>query len=238
MEKEPSPALPQESREVPEVHWTAPDFGHELGEIFRTAERFVEDPDDRTGLALRMYEALSKAGPEDLTDDLWQRLENTDSYDIRQGDFDAVRTLAEANSRDFDFHLQRMLSGEPVPAPTIAIVDGVAHKVGGNTRLMIARVLGVRPKVVIARIDTHEALPDMPELDMEGFGYLVSFYERNVRQYANREALEEALAAYSEGALSDETIQKARRLADIYYASEPPPTLEEFIRKAKKDGIV
>jgi hypothetical protein len=40
--------------------------------------------------------------------------------------------------------------GEDIPAPMVLIHDGVPYCVAGNTRLSISKVLGVRPKVLLA----------------------------------------------------------------------------------------
>ncbi len=122
-----------EGAPVPEITWKTPELvERETGEIFRTAERFAKNKKERTDIALRIFESLAKGKLENLSENLWQVLENTDSYRIQPGDFDTVRELTRTNGRDFDFHKRRILGGEPVPAPTIVIYDGIAHKVGGE----------------------------------------------------------------------------------------------------------
>lgn len=219
-----------ESRQILEIRWQMPQLENELGEIFRTAGRFTDDPKERTSIALRIFTALSKGKLEDLPESMWQALENTDSFNIQKGDFDVARKIAEENDRDFDFYLNRILSGEPVSAPTIILYRGIAHTIGGNTRLMTARVFGVQPKVIVARLDANEEAVDVPELDMNTFEMIAEAYHSFTSEYVDRSSFEKMLAAHMVD-LKPDKIARIRTYADIYYGSDHPLTIEEFAKK-------
>lgn len=228
-----------EGAPVPEIKWQAPELiERQLGEIFRVADRFAKTERERSDIALRIFESLSKGDLEELSEDLWRRLENTDSYAIQSGDFDTVRELARTNERDLEFHMRRIFTGESVPAPTIVIYDGTAHKIGGNIRLMIARAAGMHPQVVIARLESRDTPEGLPELDLPSFEEVADFYESGARPHADRAAFDQALKELPRGEMSEEQLLLYQKLADMYYGFEHSPTLEEFVAKAHEMKVI
>jgi hypothetical protein len=130
-----------------------PSFEHEEGEIERVQEYFQVKTDNfvqkfldraRTGKLVR------------LSDDVWNMVENTDSHseNIMRGDWDAVAECSNANEnkRDWQSLRSKMQSGTPVDAAVIARRGNILHLVSGNTRLMVARAMGIRPEVLIVDI--------------------------------------------------------------------------------------
>ena len=94
----------------------------------------------------------------DLTEDLWSKLENTDSYDIKSGDWEKIEeyinfsNIENGSNRDWNDLKQKIEQGQQVDAPIILKYDDTFHLVSGNTRLMVSRALGKTPKVLIVEM--------------------------------------------------------------------------------------
>lgn len=141
--------------EDPQDMWIKPDYYQEMGEIKRTANTFAKNNKELyTEILTNFAEQLPQAELEPLTDEIWSNLENTDSYhNIQKNDFDKVAKLAEGYNRKWLQKLESMKSNSPLEAPTIFKMDDKYHKVSGNTRLMLARALGLRPKAIFVRFN-------------------------------------------------------------------------------------
>ena len=139
-------------------NWIRPDLKRERGEIERVLQEFLGEVPSKENLK-RVMEILDNAPMAELSEELWESLENTDSFhNIRPGHLEDIEKIVEEynqeldpeNKRYFERHLERYLKGIPMETPTIIRnKDGISHLISGNTRLMVARALGVRPKVVI-----------------------------------------------------------------------------------------
>jgi len=126
-------------REVSKTKWKKPDLGEEQGEVERTA----------LYLGIENYEDIMAAGKNaklvPLEEDVWSKLENTDSY--------KTNTVEKANSRakKYNRDIANVFDGmgTELPAPVVLFREGEPpYLVGGNTRLMASRALGHTPKVL------------------------------------------------------------------------------------------
>lgn len=149
-----------ESISIPEVNWIRPDPEREKGEIERVLCGFL-------GLELneenfkRLVSIIEKAAIVELSDEAWEILENTDSFhNIRTGHIEDVEKITEDYNRDLPQEKRRsvamikegFMSGREMQLPIIVMnIKGIMHLLSGNTRLMVARALGIRPKVIIAK---------------------------------------------------------------------------------------
>jgi hypothetical protein len=87
-----------------------------------------------------------------LSDDIWSKLENTDSYDITSIE-DAVK-LANQYGKKWKSTLSAIKNSEVLDPPMVLNYDKSRYYlVGGNTRLMFYKALGITPKVLLATID-------------------------------------------------------------------------------------
>lgn len=131
----------------------------EGGEIERTAREFlnIENEEEIKVFLIHFKEIARGTSPIELSDEIWSKLNNTDSYDIEVGDWNAVDYHATAEHQDLPRDWQslklKMEQGEPLDAPIIAKKGDSLHLVCGNTRLMVARALGIRPKVLIVDVE-------------------------------------------------------------------------------------
>ncbi len=130
-----------------------PSFEHEEGEIERVQQHFkIESPDfvDRFLKRARAGKLIK------LSDEVWDTVENTDSHsdNILRGDWDAVAECSDAHEvkRDWQTLKTKLQTGVRLDAPVIVRHGDVLHLVSGNTRLMVARALGIKPDVLIVDI--------------------------------------------------------------------------------------
>lgn len=124
-----------------------PDVKKERGEIERVAKEYAE------GYEEEFVEEFLKRGRKQalssLDSWLWVKLLNTDSNDIKAGDWDKVKELSEQVSRDWESIKKKMESNVTIDAPIILKDGNEYHLVSGNTRLMIAKALGITPRVMV-----------------------------------------------------------------------------------------
>ncbi|MFA9262436.1 MAG: hypothetical protein ACEQSB_03740 [Undibacterium sp.] len=148
-----SPSLLEKKITSP-IQWVRPDtkLEFELGEIERVSRHFGETPEEQSRIINRLTEGIAQVEPVDLTPDLWENLENTDSFDIAAGDYARVRVLAQEYGRNEGHIIDQVNSGIPIETPIIAQRGEALHLVSGNTRLMLARAAGQIPKVIIVQI--------------------------------------------------------------------------------------
>jgi hypothetical protein len=129
----------------------------EDGEIERTA--------DDLGLPYdTVYNSLVNGKEVTLNDDMWSRLENTDSYDIHSKE-DAIE-LARHYGKD----IQSILAAEKTPpALILQYSPNKYYLVGGNTRLMVARAKGENPQVILGTIEplNKYAYQDVNDIGMD-----------------------------------------------------------------------
>jgi hypothetical protein len=152
-------------REFSKIHWSRPtwdDIRHEAGEIERTVQYFFDiDPKSETGrqCVWNMAKSLLDGKYQLLDDAIWEILENTDSWEnVHEGEIEEAVRLAQENQRDIHKFFKVFQEGKQIPAPTIIKYKDRYHKVGGNTRLMAARVLGERPYVLIGEYKEYERI--------------------------------------------------------------------------------
>lgn len=126
------------------VSWVKPNIDDERGEIIRTAGEFGIDPG-------ALLAAFGKGTLKELPDHVWERLENTDSWEIQN--MDDARLLAAEYDRDIESIIAGIEAGSAMPAPIILQYDGNSYYlVGGNTRLMVAKALGIKPSVWVIKV--------------------------------------------------------------------------------------
>jgi cytidyltransferase-like protein len=117
----------------------------EASEIERTAEEFNIPLED-------LKYAFTAGGMVVLTDDIWSKLENSDSYEINSLD-DAIK-LAKKYGKNWEPTYKAIKAGKTIDPPMILNYDKTKYYlVGGNTRLMFYKALGIEPKVLLATID-------------------------------------------------------------------------------------
>jgi hypothetical protein len=93
-----------------------------------------------------------------LSDDIWSKLENSDSYEINSLD-DAIK-LATEYGKDYKPTLDAIKADKTINPPMVLNYDkDKYYLVGGNTRLMFYKALGKTPKVLMGVLDLEGPKP-------------------------------------------------------------------------------
>jgi cytidyltransferase-like protein len=124
---------------------------NEETEIERTAEHFnIPIPDVRY--------AFTAGNMVVLSDDIWSKLENSDSYEINSLE-DAIE-LATEYGKDYKSTLDAIKADKTINPPMVLNYDkDKYYLVGGNTRLMFYKALGKIPKVLMGVLDLEGPKP-------------------------------------------------------------------------------
>jgi cytidyltransferase-like protein len=143
-----SPQEPTQLQEVQPMDATSPYHDlvvSELGEIDRTAQKF--------NVPINDLQYAFEAGRENiLTDDVWSKLENSDSYQIKN--LEQAIKLATKYKKDWRSIVRAIQDEKQLPLPLVLnYAKDKYYLVGGNTRLMFYKALGVQPIVLLGTID-------------------------------------------------------------------------------------
>lgn len=134
-----------ESIETPKEQFRFPNIEAERGEFERVAEKFDVACDTL------MFLAEEEGKVTALDKDMWGVLDNTSSKSIEFGDWGGVEHALREDGveRNWKELREKMKNSEVLDAPIILKIGDLYHLVSGNTRLMVARALGMTPKVLI-----------------------------------------------------------------------------------------
>jgi hypothetical protein len=168
--------------------------------ILQAENEEIERTADELGLPYDVvYNSFASGKEVTLTDEMWSRLENTDSYDINSEE-EAIE-LARHYGKD----IQSILAAEKTPpALILQYSPNKYYLVGGNTRLMVARAKGINPQVILGTIepsnkyayqDVNDIGADLTEEydveneeDYEGFIMFMKEYSRQLSESKLTEA--------------------------------------------------
>jgi len=144
-------SIDHESGEENKSIFVLPNIESERGEVARVAETFA--PEGVESFVRKFFARAGKSELVELDDEMWKNLENTDSWDITPGNWEAVRHHAEEghpdNPRRWDLIRDTLVANKQIDAPIIVKVGDTIHLVSGNTRLMASRAAGIRPQILL-----------------------------------------------------------------------------------------
>lgn len=125
-----------------------PAIQNEIGELERVARSFT--------IELFVLLFTSQTGEMvSLSETLWSQLENTDSCRFDSGDWESVERYALEAGRDWRDLKTKMETGVAIDAPIVMKIHDRYHLVSGNTRLMVARALGITPMIFLFEVDSQ-----------------------------------------------------------------------------------
>ena len=126
-------------------------IGDEMDEI----ERAVQDLSRDGSLEITVQDvvrAFTKAKEIVIPKDVWLKLENTESNQIKKGEMKKVVDIAKKYNKTSPLKLKKALVKDEYNPPLILKFGDKYHLVAGNTRLCTAAALGMRPRVIIAEV--------------------------------------------------------------------------------------
>ncbi len=137
------------------INYKKTKFENEMDEFDRVVSQFSNGTDaDWDYKMFQIKQIYATAGVSLISTSIWQRLENTDSYhtDTREKIMKAIKSnSASSGKRDIDSVIKEYESNS-VRAPIILSYGvGKYTLVAGNTRLMVAKMMGINPKVLILK---------------------------------------------------------------------------------------
>jgi hypothetical protein len=119
-------------------------------------QRVVQDlsRDENVNISVeQLVKAFNNSKEETLTNDIWGKLENTESNEIQKGDTNAVMKIAQMYNKTSPKVLSKAIIKGEYNRPLILKLGERYILVAGNTRLCTAAAIGVSPKVFIARVE-------------------------------------------------------------------------------------
>ena len=123
----------------------------EMDEIERAAQDLNRNENINVSVK-DIYDAFDNASEITLTNDIWKKLENTESNKIKKGDMKSVMDLAKKYNKQNPKELKSALISGDYKRPLIIKFGDRYHLVAGNTRLCTAAAIGIKPKVLIAEL--------------------------------------------------------------------------------------
>jgi hypothetical protein len=181
-----------------------PDIEGEMDELQRAVQDLSRDEDVDISVE-QLVKAFNNSNEETLTNDIWGKLENTESNEIQKGDTNAVMKIAKMYNKTSPKILAKAIMNGEYNRPLILKLGDRYILVAGNTRLSTAAAIGVSPKVFIAKIENIDETDASSSGSFEGpaFGSMVKRKIHtipNANLNENEEELEEAMDASSSGA--------------------------------------
>jgi hypothetical protein len=135
-----------------------PNIEGEMDEFQRMSQDLRRDEkiDISVEELVRSFDGLKE---QTLTDDVWPKLENTESNEIEKGDIDAVNDIAKMYNKTNPKKLIKAIKSGDYHRPLILKMGDRYILIAGNTRLCTAAAMGVNPKVFIGEIgeDVNES---------------------------------------------------------------------------------
>lgn len=141
------------------INWVKVQFREEAGEFERVAADFSgkkSNPGYQEIIQnnVKYLESVYRSSNlVQLNDVMWRDMHNTDSW--RTTSILAIQRAIKSNKeqRSIEGVLIEYFSGK-VRAPIVILLkDKTSVLVGGNTRLMVARMLKIKPKIILIKTD-------------------------------------------------------------------------------------
>ena len=130
-----------------------PNIKGEMEEIERAAQDLNRDEKNYFKTSVKeIVKAFEGSEAQDLTKDIWDKLENTESNQPGL-DITDVYNISDMYNKSNPKKLMRKLVTGEYKYPLIVHFDDRYHLVAGNTRLSTAAALGMTPKVFIGELN-------------------------------------------------------------------------------------
>jgi len=136
-----------------------PDIKGEMDEFQRLSQDLMRDENIDVSVD-EIINAFENSNEETLTNDIWEKLENTESNQIEKNDWESVMEVAKNYKKTNPKKLKKVIESGEYNRPLILKLGDRYILVAGNTRLCTAAAMGVNPNVFIGNItdNVDEAL--------------------------------------------------------------------------------
>jgi hypothetical protein len=126
-------------------------FEKEMDEFERAAQDLSRNEEMDVSVD-EIISAFNNAKETTLTKDVWSKLENTESNQIKKGEIGKVKELAKKYNKSNPMDLKYALESGDYSRPMILKYGDRYHLVAGNTRLCTAAAMGIKPQVLVGEI--------------------------------------------------------------------------------------
>lgn len=126
-------------------------FQSEMDEFERVVQDLSRDENINVSVN-QILDAFENAKEVQIPTNVWSKLENTESNQIKKGEINKVIQLAKQYNKQHPKELKKALLSGDYKRPLILKFGERYHLVAGNTRLCTAAALGIKPQVIIAEI--------------------------------------------------------------------------------------
>lgn len=146
-----------------------PDLKGEMDELQRVVQDLSRDENIETTVK-ELVNAFNDSTEEPISDEVWGKLENTESNEIEKGDMKAVYKIAKTYNKTNPQKLSQSFADGDYKRPLIVQFGDRYHLVAGNTRLCTAAALGIKPNVFIAKIGEMKKMETKESMGADASG--------------------------------------------------------------------
>ena len=146
-----------------------PDIKGEMDEFERMSQDLMRDENINISVK-ELVHTFENEQEQTLTDNVWSKLENTESNEIEKGDIDAVNHIAKMYHKTNPNKLIKVIESGVYHRPLIVKIEDRYILMAGNTRLCTAAAMGVNAKVFIGDITNMTNKKDIEEQGADAAG--------------------------------------------------------------------
>lgn len=136
--------------------WYKDAFNNEVGEFERVIDELTAnrtDDSDWDGMFNKLEKSYKSSAITTLTNNVWAKVKNTDSWEATTIQFinKAIKENSKGSETRNIYNVLREVLGSRARCPIILQYKGSYTLIGGNTRLMACRLIGIVPKVIFVK---------------------------------------------------------------------------------------
>lgn len=124
----------------------------EIEEIERTVE-YLHDDEGLNITPQEIVKSLKRSPEFVISDEIWNKLENTESNEIEVGDWESVANIVNKYDKTDPEILANALKSGKYSLPLVLKFNERYYLIAGNTRLCVAAAMGMKPKILLANLD-------------------------------------------------------------------------------------
>lgn len=143
---------------------SVPDIKGEMDEIKRVSQQITRN-DNFPVSVKEVKKSFKGVEAVELTKEIWDKLENTESNTIEEGEFEKAIHIASMYGKSNPYKLRLKLMEDTYKRPLIVKFNDRYHLVSGNTRLCVSAAIGFTPMVFIGDLNQNVESKDVEGLN-------------------------------------------------------------------------
>jgi len=225
-----------------------PDLKSEIDELQRVVQYLSRDENINISVN-ELVKKFNDSNEERISDNVWKKLENTESNEIEKGDMKAVYKIAKMYNKTNPKKLAQSFADGDYKRPLIVQFGDRYHLVAGNTRLSTAAALGIKPYVFIAKIGDTKKIETKEETGADSSGSFSGpafggvtlkkdlYKLHNSKKYNTNKEVEadEATTASSSGGSSTSAFAKSNKKKDWDPSKNTQVSGGKFVKESEEE---